>query len=257
MDSILWKRAFRAAREAAPDGVWRQRLAAAVRRAAKTAFASVMTCVPGSWEQFWFDSDPPEFNPMMIQLGLTYFSRIEEAGIGWKDTIPSYGRIFAPEQLTSATELVDDLRRNLLLPRGINGYVVGFFVRGDGALLGAVTVGSDQHSSVLLEELRAPLLKVTELAAESAARALELARGFGVVVPDAPAPLISSLTPREQEIVGLLSEGLSDLNIGARLAISEDTVGTHVRRIFRKAGVHSRIELVAKLSGRPSRHPFG
>jgi DNA-binding CsgD family transcriptional regulator len=55
----------------------------------------------------------------------------------------------------------------------------------------------------------------------------------------------ATLSPREQEIVGLVSTGHPNKTIARKLAISQHTVNTHVRRIFGKLGVNSRAEMVA------------
>lgn len=59
-----------------------------------------------------------------------------------------------------------------------------------------------------------------------------------------PEPL-RCLSPREQEIVRLVSIGHPNKTIALKLAISQHTVNTHVRRIFGKLGVSSRAEMVA------------
>lgn len=58
-------------------------------------------------------------------------------------------------------------------------------------------------------------------------------------------PLRSTLTTREWEIVDLLAEGASTEAIAERLVLSPSTVYTHVYRLLRKLGVHSRFEAVA------------
>jgi two-component system nitrate/nitrite response regulator NarL len=58
-------------------------------------------------------------------------------------------------------------------------------------------------------------------------------------------PLRSTLTTREWEIVDLLGEGASTEAIAERLVLSPSTVYTHVYRVLRKLGVHSRWEAVA------------
>jgi DNA-binding CsgD family transcriptional regulator len=55
------------------------------------------------------------------------------------------------------------------------------------------------------------------------------------------------LSPREQEIVRLVAEGLPNKCISAVLDISSWTVATHLRRVFAKLGVNSRAAMVAKL----------
>ncbi|HYV02518.1 MAG TPA: response regulator transcription factor, partial [Actinomycetota bacterium] len=57
--------------------------------------------------------------------------------------------------------------------------------------------------------------------------------------------LLSQLTDRERQILTLLSEGLRNDDIAARLFISPQTVQTHVRNLLGKLGVHSKLEAVA------------
>jgi DNA-binding NarL/FixJ family response regulator len=53
-----------------------------------------------------------------------------------------------------------------------------------------------------------------------------------------------TLTPREQEIMTLVAEGLSSNEISERLFISPKTVENHRANIMRKLDLHSTIELV-------------
>jgi DNA-binding NarL/FixJ family response regulator len=53
---------------------------------------------------------------------------------------------------------------------------------------------------------------------------------------------IENLTPREQEVLRLLAEGLSDKEIAERLYVGSGTVRTHVVSIFGKLGAHSRLQ---------------
>lgn len=54
------------------------------------------------------------------------------------------------------------------------------------------------------------------------------------------------LTQREKEILNSLSKGNSFKMIGAELAISIDTVRTHIKHIYEKLQVHSQVEAVSK-----------
>jgi len=55
---------------------------------------------------------------------------------------------------------------------------------------------------------------------------------------------LSGLTPRETEILTLIGTGLTNGQIAAELVISENTVKTHVARVFDKLGVHERVQAV-------------
>jgi DNA-binding NarL/FixJ family response regulator len=53
-----------------------------------------------------------------------------------------------------------------------------------------------------------------------------------------------SLSPREQEVMRLLAEGLSRKDIGERLFISPKTVENHRTNIMNKLGLHSTMDLI-------------
>jgi PAS domain S-box-containing protein len=53
------------------------------------------------------------------------------------------------------------------------------------------------------------------------------------------------LTPRQNEVLHLLSHGHSTAQIAEELHLSTDTVRNHVRRMLRALGAHSRIEALA------------
>lgn len=57
---------------------------------------------------------------------------------------------------------------------------------------------------------------------------------------------VNPLTQREQEILGLLVDGLSNGEISNRLFISLQTVRNHIRHIYEKLHVHSKSQVVAK-----------
>jgi len=54
----------------------------------------------------------------------------------------------------------------------------------------------------------------------------------------------TSLSPREREVLALLSEGLDNTQIAGRLSISEKTVRNHVSSVYDKLGVWSRAQAV-------------
>lgn len=55
-----------------------------------------------------------------------------------------------------------------------------------------------------------------------------------------------ALTPREAELLTLLTQGLSNKELGRKLFISEATVKTHLAHIYAKLGVDSRAAAIAK-----------
>jgi DNA-binding CsgD family transcriptional regulator len=57
------------------------------------------------------------------------------------------------------------------------------------------------------------------------------------------------LTPRERDVVSLLVSGASTREIASRTGLTVSTVNTYLKRIFSKLGVHSRVELVARMAG--------
>ncbi|HEX6824098.1 MAG TPA: response regulator transcription factor [Candidatus Sulfotelmatobacter sp.] len=54
----------------------------------------------------------------------------------------------------------------------------------------------------------------------------------------------SLLTPREEQVVALVAEGLSNRQIAIELNLSEHTIKKYLFRIFEKLGISSRVELV-------------
>jgi len=57
--------------------------------------------------------------------------------------------------------------------------------------------------------------------------------------------LAGQLTPREREVLSLLVEGIDNTEIARRLAVSANTVRTHVQSILTKLGVRSRLQAAA------------
>ncbi|HEU0165739.1 MAG TPA: helix-turn-helix transcriptional regulator [Thermomicrobiales bacterium] len=76
--------------------------------------------------------------------------------------------------------------------------------------------------------------------------------------PETCVAVISLLTAREREVLGLIAEGFSDRGIAESLRISPLTATTHVKRILHKLHVPSRsaaaaIAVRAELSARGRR----
>lgn len=61
---------------------------------------------------------------------------------------------------------------------------------------------------------------------------------------------ISELTPREEQILQLLAEGLSNKEIAGRLFLQPQTVKNYVHLVFQKLDLHSRLDVIRLLRGR-------
>lgn len=58
-------------------------------------------------------------------------------------------------------------------------------------------------------------------------------------------PSISSLTPREKEILLLVSKGLTNKQIAEQLFISENTVKNHMKNLLEKLNLENRVQLAS------------
>jgi PAS domain S-box-containing protein len=71
--------------------------------------------------------------------------------------------------------------------------------------------------------------------------------GIGIPLPQAPTPSrspLDDLTPRQQEVLRLLAEGLETPEIAERLGVAEETARNHIRALLRATGAPSRLEAV-------------
>lgn len=68
------------------------------------------------------------------------------------------------------------------------------------------------------------------------------ARLLATFVPRARRAPVEPLSPREEEVLALLAEGLTNTEIGARLHLSLGTVKTHIGGVLTKLGVRNRVE---------------
>ena len=131
------------------------------------------------------------------------------------------------------------------------------------------TVARLRHAELLLERgseadrraAGAELAKVVTFWRRAGApwylgRLRDWAREHRLRLPAAPVSDVRPtgiLTRREREVAALVTEGLTNREIGDRLVISERTVESHVERIMDKLSRHSRAEIAAWMSaaGRP------
>lgn len=114
-------------------------------------------------------------------------------------------------------------------------------------------LGTNEHVRLALEEAAAAASQVAEQAwtyAELLDQALAILAAERGEVPLAPAlpPAITSaapLSPREQEVLALVAQGLTNKAIAAALFVSPNTVKTHVSSLMNKLNATSRVQLAA------------
>lgn len=92
-------------------------------------------------------------------------------------------------------------------------------------------------------------LRGEKLSGEAQEFVREVLRVSGHAEELAPAEMESlstsaAINPREQDVLHLLSSGYSNREMAEQLCISESTVKTHLRNIYFKFGVHSRLQAI-------------
>jgi two-component system nitrate/nitrite response regulator NarL len=126
-------------------------------------------------------------------------------------------------------------------------------VAGGGLPVVAVLASAEQaHEAIaagarglILRDAAPERLVAALLAASSGLWAVDDGLASAVMRPRT-APAAEPLTPRELEVLALLSEGLSNKGIAQRLGISEHTAKFHVNAILGKLGAESRSEAIVK-----------
>ena len=68
------------------------------------------------------------------------------------------------------------------------------------------------------------------------------------------APTRPELSPREEQVLALIADGLANKQIAARLGIAERTVKVHVGNVFRRIGVADRTSAALWLRDHPAEH---
>jgi DNA-binding CsgD family transcriptional regulator len=73
----------------------------------------------------------------------------------------------------------------------------------------------------------------------------------GSPVPSIPSPSSRvQLTAQERAVAELVAEGLTNKEIAARLFLTVKTIEWHLRQIYRKLGIRSRVQLATYVNGR-------
>lgn len=121
-----------------------------------------------------------------------------------------------------------------------------------GAVVVMLTMGEDIEGVAAAVAVGARGYMVKDASREETATMLSLAAtapvqrtGNVVALPVRPQAGGPALSAREVEVLEGMSRGKSNAQIGRELYLSEDTVKTHARRMFRKMGAADRAQAVA------------
>jgi two-component system nitrate/nitrite response regulator NarL len=140
-------------------------------------------------------------------------------------------------------DVADDVAEDVLerAPKGVPVLALSGSAQQSRELLDAGARG------VLLRSASAEQLSSASLAVAAGLFALDEAVAEPLVGERKPPPeSLVSLTPREQEVLGLMAEGLSNKWIAVRLGISEHTVKFHVNSILDKLEADTRTDAVVR-----------
>jgi LuxR family transcriptional regulator, maltose regulon positive regulatory protein len=111
----------------------------------------------------------------------------------------------------------------------------------------ARVLASLSRGEAAVREATVALRGLDEIGATAeAARVRELLANLGAAPRPRATPRDQLLTPRELEVLRLVSEGLTDGEIATRLVLSKHTVHRHVQKIYARLGCSSRAAAVAK-----------
>jgi DNA-binding NarL/FixJ family response regulator len=117
-------------------------------------------------------------------------------------------------------------------------------IMGDNAhIVAALSAGAqgyllkEQPAEILIKQLKQIADGIPALSPSIAQRIMEHFRFTG---PAAESE--SKLTEREQEVLALIGRGLRNIDVADVLKLSENTVASHIKAIYRKLGISSRAE---------------
>jgi two-component system, NarL family, response regulator YdfI len=207
----------------------------------------------------------------MIQIAIHASSSITQAGLeSLLQTVPEF-EVVATAYPTPISQLLEEYAPDVLLVEGfaLNTETIQQLAENltESSQTALVVLAPIPQRNVVLQAialgvsaLLPPSASLTELVAAIQAAALGLfvlhpefsaaIRGASgsLLLPDGNPESLEQderLTPREMEILGLLSRGLGNRAIAAQLQISEHTVKFHISTILSKLDATSRTEAVA------------
>jgi DNA-binding NarL/FixJ family response regulator len=120
----------------------------------------------------------------------------------------------------------------------------------DESVLGALRAGARGYltKDASSEDIRTAILCVASGSATidpAVQHHVVAALASGPASPEDSAPALpDELTPREAEVLVLIAEGLTNVEIAERLYVSPTTVKSHINHLFGKAGIRDRAQAI-------------
>ncbi|MEM9168646.1 MAG: response regulator transcription factor [Pseudomonadota bacterium] len=175
------------------------------------------------------------------------------------DEILDFATLFVCSDPDSAASTIDRASADLIVTDFyIPGYCAETFLpelrrRAPNAVIAAVSATLDRADAERARALGATVFVPKSAPVDTLAQTLKdaIAGSQTADAADASPPLGElGLTPRQGDILVKVGAGLSTKEIARSLAVSPETVKTHLAQMFRACGVANRIELIRWARGR-------
>ncbi|MCK1716831.1 response regulator transcription factor [Bradyrhizobium sp. 141] len=164
-------------------------------------------------------------------------------------------RFLAPDVALVDAALPDFSRQRILAPTkavGPSAPIIFFTgIKGDSELQ---RLASDGACIVLSKDSDVEMLVATLRKAAQGQAAASPRTGHVSEEPRAGEKPLTQLTDRERQIMRLVSEGLSNKEIGRRLNLADGTIKVHLHHIFQKLDISNRTVLAALAISRNELH---
>ncbi|GAA0253848.1 ATP-binding protein [Cryptosporangium japonicum] len=235
---------------AAPeDADWSEAVVLAARGDPAAALAAVRGLVDRLPDRPALFVHDPTSAVALVRIALEAGDRVRARGV-----VRAAGRLAArnprvPSIAAAAAHAEGVLRRDLTtLRRAVERYrPTGQWLALATALEDAGATADRATATAWFEEA---LTITTTCGARAHQRRLEQRlRGRPTRVPAGTGPELRRLSPKEFAVALLVADGLTNHQVGSRLHISSHTVDSHLRNIFRKLEIRSRVDLTRLVAG--------